>query len=108
MTIITTAVIHTNPGADVGEVFKTLQKGLAKIQGTAGVVEATLAAVAIGGVGTNSMVLSTTTEDWASFGKVQQELNTDQEWIALLLEGGKLTTWETYVSQTIDFSLLPS
>jgi hypothetical protein len=73
-----------------------------------GVQDVTLAAIAAGGAATNSMVVTATCEDWTTYGKIQQELNTDQEMIQLLLDGGQLATWQTYVSQTIDFSLLPS
>ena len=72
-----------------------------------GVQEATLSAITVGGAGTNSMVVMATCEDWTTYGKIQQQLNTDSEMIQLMLDGGKMATWQTYTSQTIDFDLLP-
>ena len=56
---------------------------------------------------TSTVVVTATCEDWTTYGKIQQELNTDSEMIQLMLEGGKMATWQTFTSQTIDFDLLP-
>ena len=42
-----------------------------------------------------------TVEDWARYGQVQQALMDDPEMQAVMLEGGQIATWQTYVSQTI-------
>ncbi len=108
MTIISTVVVTANQGADPVELLQHLGKGLARIKSYEGVQEATLSAIAVGGAGTNSMVVMATCEDWTTYGKIQQELNTDSEMIQLMLEGGKMATWQSFTSQTIDFDLLPS
>jgi len=108
MTIISTVVVTANQGADPVKLLQHLGKGVARIKSYEGVQEATLSAIAVGGAGTNSMVVTATCEDWTTYGKIQQELNTDSEMIQLMLEGGKMATWQTFTSQTIDFDLLPS
>ena len=104
MTIISTVVVTANQGADPVELLQHLGKGLTRLKSYEGVQEATLSAIAVGGAATNSMVVMATCEDWTTYGK----LNTDSEMIQLLLEGGKMATWQTFTSQTIDFDLLPS
>jgi hypothetical protein len=108
MTIISTVVVTGNVGVDPKELLGHLAKGLAKLQTTEGVQKATLSAVAIGGAATNSMVFIAEAEDWEAFGKAQAAINSDPEWIQLLLDGGQFGTWQTFVAQTIDFDLLPS
>jgi len=108
MTIISTVVVTANQGADPVKLLQHLGKGVARIKSYEGVQEATLSAITVGGAGTNSMVVTATCEDWTTYGKIQQELNTDSEMIQLMLEGGKMATWQTFTSQTIDFDLLPS
>ena len=108
MTIISTVAVTAHQGTDPKKLLEHLAKGVARIKSYEGVQDVTLAAIAAGGAATNSMVVMATCEDWTTYGKIQQELNTDQEMIQLLLDAGQLATWQTYVSQTIDFSLLPS
>ena len=52
--------------------------------------------------GTNAIGLLTTAQDWATYGKIQQGLTTDPDYQGLLIDAGKIATWENYVSQTID------
>jgi hypothetical protein len=40
-------------------------------------------------------------EDWTRFGQVQQAFLDDPETQAVMLEGGQIATWESYVNQTI-------
>jgi len=101
MTIVSTVVIHPNPGVKWDEVQKQLKKAcdLARKHGAENV---TVLATMIGGAATNSIVLLSTTEDWTKFGQAQQAFMNDPEAQAAMLEGGQLGTWETYISQTID------
>ena len=105
MTIISTVVVTANQGTDPVELLQHLGKGLARIKSYEGVQEATLSAIAVGGAGTNSMVVMATCEDWTTYGKIQQELNTDSEMIQLMLEGGKMATWQTFTSDSETNSL---
>jgi len=40
-------------------------------------------------------------EDWARFGQIQQGMMSDPEMRALMVEGGKIASWQTYISRTI-------
>jgi len=40
-------------------------------------------------------------EDWARFGQIQQGMMSDPEMHALMVEGGKIASWQTYISRTI-------
>jgi hypothetical protein len=55
----------------------------------------------LGGPATNTIVLLSSAEDWARYGKVQQALQDDPKMQAVLQEAGQIATWESYVSQTI-------
>ena len=101
MTIVSTVLIHPNSGAPWDEFQKLLGKAceMARKHGAENV---TVLATMIGGPATNSIVLLSSAEDWQTYGKVQQSLLGDPEMQGLMLEAGKLSTWETYVSQTIE------
>ncbi len=100
MTIVSLVTIHPNPGAAWDDVQKQLKKAcdLARKHGAENV---TVLATMIGGAATNTIGLLSSAEDWARFGQIQQALMSDPEMQAAMLEGGKLATWESYVSQTI-------
>jgi hypothetical protein len=101
MTIVSTVVIHPNPGVQWDEVQKQLKKAC-DLSRKHGAENVTVLATMIGGAATNSIVLLSTAEDWTKFGQAQQAFMNDPEAQAAMLEGGQLGTWETYISQTID------
>ena len=101
MTIVSTVLIHPNPGVKWDEVQKQIKKAC-ELASKHGAENVTVMATMIGGAATNSIVLLSTTEDWAKFGQAQQAFMNDPEAQAAMLEGGQLGTWETYVSQTIE------
>lgn len=108
MTVISTLILRPLPDADLKDVFTSLKEAKAALEGLEGVVSVSVTAVTIGGPATNSMAIMTTATDWEAFGKIQAKINSEPEWIQMLLAAGQLATWQTYVSQTIDFDLLPS
>jgi hypothetical protein len=55
----------------------------------------------IGGDATNTIGVLSSAEDWAKFGQVQQGMMSDPEMQALMVEAGKIASWQTYISQTI-------
>lgn len=100
MTIVQATTIHPNPGGKWEDLQKLIKKGcdLARKHGAENV---TVMVTTLGGPATNTIVLLSSAEDWAKYGKVQQALQNDPKMQALLLEGGQIATWESYVSQTI-------
>jgi hypothetical protein len=44
----------------------------------------------------------TSTENWTSYGKVQDAFYSDPKAQAVIAEAAKLATWQTYVAQTLD------
>jgi hypothetical protein len=101
MTIVSTVLIHPNSGAPWDEFQKLLGKAC-EIARKHGAENVTVLATMIGGPATNSIVLLSSAADWQKFGKIQQSMLGDPEMQALMLEAGKLSAWETYVSQTIE------
>ena len=55
----------------------------------------------IGGDATNTIGVLSSAEDWARFGQIQQGMMSDPEMQALMVEAGKIASWQTYISQTI-------
>ena len=100
MTIVSFVTIHPNPGVEWDAVQKQIKKAcdLARKHGAENV---TVLATMIGGAATNTIGLLSTAEDWTRFGQIQQTFMADPETQAAMLEGGRIATWETYVSQTI-------
>ena len=100
MTIVQLTTIHPRPGVEWGDVQKQIKKAcdLARKHGAENV---TVLATVIGGPATNTIVLLSTAEDWARYGKLQQAFLGDPKTQALLQEAGQIATWESYVSQTI-------
>jgi sugar phosphate isomerase/epimerase len=100
MTIISMVTIHPNPGVQWDELQKQLKKAcdLARKHGAENV---TVLAITVGGPQTNTIGVLSTAEDWAKYGQIQQAMMSDPETQAVMLAGGQLATWETYVSQTI-------
>ncbi len=100
MTIVGLTTIHPMPGVKWDDVQKLIKKAcdLARKHGAENV---TVLVTMIGGPATNTIGVLSSSEDWARFGQVQQALLNDPEMQAVMLEGGQIATWETYVSQTI-------
>ena len=100
MAIVQVSTIHPRPGVEWGDVQKQLKKAcdLARKHGAENV---TVLVTMIGGPATNTIVVLSSAEDWAKYGKVQQAFLNDPKVQAVLQEGGQIATWETYVSQTI-------
>jgi sugar phosphate isomerase/epimerase len=100
MTIVTYVAIHPNPGVQWDDVQKLIKKScdLARKHGAENV---TVLVTMIGGAGTNTIGILSTAEDWARFGQAQQALMGDPEMQSVMVEAAKISTWETYVSQTI-------
>lgn len=100
MTIVATTIVHPNPGV-TWDVIETQMKRATSLARKHGAENVTALVTMIGGQGTNAIGLLTTAEDWATYGKIQQSLNADPDYQALLMDAGQLATWENYVSQTI-------
>lgn len=100
MTIVSLVTIHPNPGVSWDDLQKQLKKAndLSRKHGAENV---TTLVTMVGGDATNTIGILSTVEDWARYGQVQDELMKDPEMTALLIEGGQMATWQTYVSQTI-------
>jgi hypothetical protein len=100
MTIVQATTIHPRPGGKWEDLQKLIKKGcdLARKHGAENV---TVLVTMIGGAATNTIVILSTTEDWAKYGKVQQAFLNDPKMQAVLQDAGQIATWETYVSQTI-------
>ena len=101
MTIVSMTLIRPQSG----EVWADLQKQIKSacdIASKHGAENVTVLATMIGGPETNTVGILATSEDWAKYGQVQQAMLGDPEMQALLLAAGKLATWETYVSQTLE------
>ncbi len=100
MTVVQVTTIHPRPGVEWGDVQKQIKKGcdLARKHGAENV---TVLVTMVGGPATNTIVLLSSAEDWAKYGKVQQAFLNDPKTQAVLQEAGQIATWETYVSQTI-------
>jgi hypothetical protein len=98
--IVSLVTIHPNPGVSWDDVQKQLKKAneLARKHGAENV---TTLVTMIGGEATNTIGVLSSAEDWAKFGQVQQGMMSDPEMQALMVEAGKIASWQTYISQTI-------
>ncbi|MDT7721610.1 MAG: hypothetical protein WA622_12570 [Mycobacterium sp.] len=101
MTIVATTIVHPNPGVAWEDVQKQLKRA-SKLASKHGGENVTVLVTVVGGPGTNAIGFLTTAQDWATYGKIQQGLNTDKDYQGLLIDAAKIGTWENYVSQTID------
>jgi hypothetical protein len=43
-----------------------------------------------------------TAENWTKFGQIQEAVYGDPEMQALMVESGKIATWEIYTAQTLE------
>ncbi len=101
MTIVATTIVHPNPGVNWDDVQKQLKRAgdLVRKHGAENV---TVMVNMVGGQGTNAIGLLLTAEDWAKYGQIQQGFTTDPDFQGLMMDAGKIATWENYVSQTIE------
>jgi len=101
MTIVSTTLIRPQSGEVWGELQKHISNAC-EIARKHGAENVTVLATVIGGPATNTVGILATSEDWAKYGQVQQAMLGDPEMQALMLDAGKVATWETYVSQTLE------
>jgi sugar phosphate isomerase/epimerase len=85
MTIVQSTIIHPRPGVEWGDVQKQIKKAcdLARKHGAENV---TVLATMIGGPATNAIVVLSSAEDWAKFGKLQQAFLNDPKTQAVMQE----------------------
>ena len=87
------------------EVWDDLQKLLKRIKEMVvkkGGENVTVLVTMIGGEATNQLVFLSSSENWSKFGQVQEAFYSDPKAQALVREGGKLATWQTYIAQTLE------
>ena len=101
MTIVSAVVIHPRSPEVWDELQKLLKKGKAIIEKHGG-ENVTLLVTVIGGQQTNALTMLVTAEDWTKFGKIQEAVYGDPKMQELMVESGKLATWEIYTSQTLE------
>ncbi|OBK74164.1 hypothetical protein [Mycobacterium sp. 1274761.0] len=99
MTIVSAITIHPNPGK-WDDLQKQLKEGC-DLSRKHGAENVTVLATMIGGAATNTIVILSTASDWSRYGQIQQAMMDDLKMQEIMLEAGKIATWETYVSQTI-------
>jgi hypothetical protein len=101
MTIVSAVVIQPRSG----EVWEELQKQLKKaiqIVTKHGGENVTLLVTVIGGKQTNVLTMLVTAENWTKFGQIQEAVYGDPKMQALMVETGKIATWEIYTAQTLE------
>jgi hypothetical protein len=106
MTVISTLILKPTGPDVVDEFLAQAQKAQEVVRALEGVDRVLVGTVVAGGPMTNAITFTTECADWETYGKIQAKLNSDPELIGLLMEAGKIATWETYLGQEIDFSLL--
>jgi hypothetical protein len=100
MAIVATTIAHPNPGVS-WEDIQTMLKRATTLARKHGAENVTALVTMVGGQATNAIGLLSTAEDWATYGKIQQDLNSDPDFQALLMDAARIGTWENYISQTI-------
>jgi hypothetical protein len=101
MAIVTLVTIHPHPGVAWDDVQKQLKK-TSDLASKHGAENLTVLVTMIGGAETNTIGVLSSAKDWARFGQIQEALFSDPEMQGALIEAGKIASWQTYVSQTID------
>lgn len=99
---ILTAVTIQPRSAEVWDDLQKLLKRIKEMVVKKGGENVTVLATLIGGEATNQLVFLASAENWSKFGQVQEAFYGDPKAQALLREGGKLATWQTYVAQTLE------
>ena len=101
MAILTAVTIQPHSA----EVWDDLQKRLKKIKELvekAGGENATVLVTMVGGQATNQLVFLTSTDNWTSYGKIQDAFYGNPQAQAEIAEAAKLATWQTFAAQTLD------
>jgi len=101
MAIVSTTIVQANPGARSADILKLLGKAKGLITKHGG-ENATVLVNVVGGQGTNSYGLLSTSEDWASYGKVMGGVVADPDYAALVADSEQIATWENHVLMTVD------
>jgi len=101
MAIVSTTIVQANPGARSADILKQLGKAKGLITKHGG-ENATVLVNVVGGQGTNSYGLLSTSEDWASYGKVMGGVVADPDYAAVVADGEQIATWENHVLMTVD------
>ena len=100
MTIVTLTTVQPRPGVQWDDVQKQIKKAcdLARKHGAENV---TVLVTMVGGPGTNTIGVLSSSENWKRYGEVQQAVMDDPKMIELLTEASQIATWETYASVTV-------
>jgi hypothetical protein len=101
MAIVATTLIHPNTGVNWDDIQKQLKRGTGLLS-KHGAENVAVLVTMVGGQGTNAIAILATAKDWAAYGQIQQGLTTDPDFQGLMIDAGKIATWENYVSQTIE------
>jgi hypothetical protein len=101
MAILTAVTIQPRSAEVWDDLLKQLKK-IKEIVQKKGGENVTVLATMVGGEATNQLVFLTSTENWTSYGKVQDAFYSDPKAQAVIAEAGKLATWQTYAAQTLD------
>jgi hypothetical protein len=102
MTVSTVAVITLNPGTEWDDFTKTMARSVQKLRGLDGVEDVRVGHTAVGGEGTNTIILTASAENWTDYGRAQDALNADPEWGEILQEAARIGSWATYITQSIE------
>jgi hypothetical protein len=101
MTIVNAVAIHPRSGEVWDELQKLLKKSMEIVKKHGG-ENVTLLVTVIGGQQTNALTMLSTAENWTKFGKIQEAVYGDPKMQELMVEGGKIATWEIYTAQTLE------
>jgi hypothetical protein len=101
MTVMTTVIVHPNPGVGSDEIVKNLVRAKELVSKHGG-ENTTLLVNVIGGLATNDIGMLTTSDGWESFGKIMAGLTADQEYASLIADAAQISSWETHVVQTLE------
>jgi len=101
MTIVNAVAIHPRSGEVWEELQKQLKKAIQIVKKHGG-ENVTLLVTVIGGQQTNALTMLVTAENWTKFGQIQEAVYGDPKMQALLVETGKIATWEIYTAQTLE------
>jgi hypothetical protein len=101
MAIVSTTIVQANPGTGSEDILKQLGKAKGIIAKHGG-ENVTVLVNVVGGQGTNSYGLLSTSEDWATYGKVMGGVVADPDYAALVADSEQIATWENHVLMTLD------
>ena len=99
---ILTAVTIQPRSAEVWDDLQKLLKRIKEMLVKKGGENVTVLVTLVGGEATGQLVFLTSSDSWSKYGQFQEAFYGDPKAQALLREGGKLATWQTYVAQTLD------